>query len=89
MAFRHFCFPCEGPKAAGTCVRVETFLERPVVSYALITSVLALPVAGCILGAVTAQASASFTTIEADTVPSTEGLADFTGMLDYQFLGGN
>ena len=80
---------CEGPKAACTCVRVETFLERPVMSHALITSVLALPVAGCILGAVTAQASASFTTIEGNTALSTEGLADFTGTLDYQFLGGN
>ena len=58
-------------------------------SHALITSVLALPVAGCILGAVTAQASASFTTIEGNTALSTEGLADFTGTLDYQFLGGN
>lgn len=64
LAFRLFVFPCEGPKAACTCVRVETFLERPVMSHAIITSVLALPVAGCFLGAVAHHASASVVAIE-------------------------
>ena len=52
---------------------------------ARISSVLALS----LLGAIAVPASASMTSIEGNLALSTEGLADFTGFLDYQFLGGN
>lgn len=58
-------------------------------SHAIITSVLALPVAGCFLGAVAHHASASVVAIEGDTALSTEGLANFAGSLEYEFLGGS
>jgi MYXO-CTERM domain-containing protein len=54
-------------------------------SYARISSVVALS----LLGAIAVPASASMTSIEGNLALSTEGLADFTGFLDYQFLGGN
>ena len=54
-------------------------------SCARISSVVALS----LLGAIAVPASASMTSIEGNLALSTEGLADFTGFLDYQFLGGN
>lgn len=57
-------------------------------SHARLTSVLALPVIACVLGSFGSSASASFIAIEGNVSLSTEQLTDFTGSLDYQYLGG-